>query len=191
MRPNNQGTARTQNGRESIQTVKVINNIDGDNQLMFTITNGTGADVLNMVLKYGAEEVIGALQASLTFTGSKFASWIAFQNYYRLVQTVVAGIQIDSDDTDNFNGTLTFTETEPSGEPHNVTIQLNKYKQPLGGGSFANTIFIPATKLTFTMWEALQIKLSKIKNGTYMTYYFNVHGWSKSKELIPLRKSRI
>jgi hypothetical protein len=186
-----QSAAISTDGTQAIQTTKVVSSVSGEKELQITFTNST-ENAQNITLKLGAHRsTVPAAGGASEFSAPEFDSYADMQAYYRQIQTMVAGFRATSDVPGNFDGYLLFTEKQPDGSEMPVKRSLAKYKQPLGGGSYANEISVPERDLKFLFWGAMEVAFVALKPNSEITFYLSIKGWNKSTELTPLRLSNI
>ncbi len=162
---------------------------------MMTFTNGNaaGGASQNPKLKCGAwRATIPAFGGATSTNTYDFASYDDLQAYFRLIQTMIVGLRATSNDPGNFEvGVLQFTERQPDGSEKTVKRPLQKYLQPLGGGSYANEIVIPGTDLSFAFWPGMEVAFNGLKPQSSITFYLQIRGWNKSVELVSLEATSL
>lgn len=184
-------TATSQDGREIISTVKVINKMEGDKELTITFENTTQADITYLAILLPAYEAGKALPTGVNFTSDGFATYGEMQAYFDHIKTNVVGFRAETDNTANFAGNLVFTEKEPDGNVEQIKKSLTKWRQPLGGGTYSNELEASGEDITFMIWPAMGINLSTLKASSRITFILNVRGWNKSADMSNLRESRL
>lgn len=189
---NVQGAAIGTDRRTMVQTTDVSNSIKGTKELMVTYTNST-ASAQPLTIKSGAHRAtVSATAGASAFASPGFADNTEMQAYFKGVATVMEGLRIYSDDPSNFDGYFQFQEKEPDGtDSVPVKFYLQKYKQPLGGGTYANEIFIPISDLSINVWAGLEWTFSSLKANSALTIYAPVKGWDKVTRLSPLKTASI
>ncbi len=153
MASNIQGAAIGTDRRTIVTTTDVMNSIKGTKELMVTYTNNTASPEVITVKSGAHQATVSATGGANTFASSGFTDNTAMQSYFKGVETVMEGLRVYSDDPSNFDGYFQFQEKEPDGtDGQPVKFYLQKYKQPLGGGTYANEIFIPVADLSIQVW---------------------------------------
>lgn len=180
------GNATGAQSGQIINTAKLSNEIAGDKELAFTLTNtnestpATAVKIFPGCWRTSSEVTVPA--TNVTFSSDKFASWAAFVNYFKEVCTNIYGVRMETTSTDNYMNSLDFTEKDVTGKESVVKKQLSKYRVPVGSG-FSETIELFEKDVNFVVWPGLELALAKLKQNTSITIYFSVRGWNKVKEL--------
>lgn len=184
-------TATATDGRTAIVTAKVVNTATGVKEYEVTYTNsGTvgnpAEDTIDLILFPGAWNPAPALDARTTYDSPGFDDYAMHNAYFSRVGTSIAGIRMETDNTDNYLSYLQQIERDPTGDEKKVKTQLNSYRVALGGGNFNMTLELPKEAFRPVIWDAQQITISRIKAGSYIKFYFKMEGWDKVRELSAL-----
>lgn len=193
MPPSATAAAVTADGNSAAQTTKLLNSIQGENELVITFTKTAGSDASNVLIFPGiwAQGAAATLPEGVTMNIDGFADRNTFLAYFAHISTGVAGIRMEvSGDggVNNYGGYLFFQEKDPSGEERNAKRYLSKYREPLATtAGYSETLEIPASDFSIIMWHGLRWGISKLIGGTTLTIYIPVKGWNKAQDLSALQ----
>jgi hypothetical protein len=186
--------ATSVNGAVQQQAAQVFNSANGTKELIFTIANSGDAgnaahDTNNFALFLGGHKAIPALDARTTFTSEGFASYADMMRYFAGVSCNIAGVRMETTNTDNFDSVIIQTEKDPTGEERKVRLNLSPLKISLGGGGYKNVLNLAPEKFSPVIWNGLDITFSKIKAASSITFYLQIVGWDKMRTLTPLAQN--
>lgn len=184
-------TASATDGRTATVTAKVVNSATGAKEYEVTFSNsGTvgnpAHDTVDLILFAGAWNPAPTLDARTAYSSPGFASYAMHNLYYSAIASNIAGVRMETDNTDNYLSFLQQIEKDPTGDERKVKTQLNTYRVALGGGNFNMTLELPKEAFHPVIWSGQQITISKIKAGSYIKFYFKMEGWNKVRELSAL-----
>lgn len=182
--------AVSSDGSTSVNTVTVENKIVGKNRLKFTLTNTTGADIVNAVFLPGAWNTTRTLPAGITFSAQNFLSYASIQQMFLSNSTQVSGLRMSTNDVTNFEGEWQVTKKDVTGKETTVEIDLSVFRVPLGNG-YGESIELSASDFSFLLSSATEHMLSVIKANSKIDFYLNVNGQNTSKTLSPLKANEI
>lgn len=177
--------ANTSGTNQAIQTVAVINELGADKELVFTVKNSSAEAAVNNVKLFSPLSVDTNATGGTTFSSGEFASFAEMQKLFGFIATNVSDVIIQTNDTDNFVGSLNVSEKDPTGFVSTVKVDLSKYRQVTGGG-YGETIKVP---LNVVLWPGLSMNLSQLAPNSSVTFRFKVHGWNKVQELVALKSN--
>lgn len=188
------GVAVTSDG-SILQTAKVANAIIGVTELRFSLTAQGENDVEDIMIFPGAWRDTNELNASkgkVAFASKNWANINQFLNYFSRINTQITKIIMESNDVENFDQELIFTEKMPTGKEDEIPFALSPKKQPsVKASGWAEKITITNEDMAPVLWPGLDITLSKMKAGSTINFYITLNGVNKAQELNSIGVSRI
>lgn len=183
--------ALTPNGQSMVQTAQVINSMQGDKQLIFSIAAVTAET--NVILFPGVwrKQSERKLATDGTFTCDGFNNdFEAMSDYFRNISTIVSEIRMETNNVANYLSTLNFTEKDPTGDEHTVKTPLSPLRINSGNG-YSETLIIKGKDLQLFKWPGLEVTFSSIAANSYINFYFKLSGWNKPIQLAPIQSNII
>lgn len=170
------GTA-TRLFRDPLVTSSGGNVITPTSKIVITITadNVNAAAISSFNLFSGRGDTsFSDLPAGLSVSGD-YADWGNLQDYLKNVPMLIQGMSLKTSDTDNFGYRMTLFDTNPNRANEKSTyVDLVDYRQP-AGNSYADSLNVPASALTFYSLPTTVFQM-QIKKNTNIRITLNIGG---------------